>query len=466
VPRILIVDDSEDLVEVYRDTLALKGFDVETAFDGEEGLRRVSEFHPDVVLLDMMMPDVDGLEFLARLAASSPTPVPRVIANSGFDSYRAEALRRGAHAFLSKPVSLGVLLAAIAAAVPGEQVPTEKLIENQQQVADAREKSRHAAGALIDLLTEDRMSTVGECLQALVEWLRRYYGFGEVFLHFINGDDVYLQASAGTDLHYLAPGMHYPKTSVYCGDVIDVGSTLYVSDPLRHPAVGFSHHNEVRKRGWHFYIGAPLATKSGAVLGTLCLMDRTPHDMHQEDVRLFEALATRVAAMLGDIAAGGPVDRALIDSERVFDEDALALLLGIAVRRTARNRGRLQLARISLRDRADYALVTRKAYGVTSGLRFAMTRAPQGDELVSLYDGADASIVHNNMRALEAMIGPTLTGFDTLEWSGSEAARELHGDEPLPTHAAHAISAVLLERLGVTDRSRFAHGLNGYTEIR
>lgn len=449
MPRVLIVDDSEDLVEVYRDTLTLKGFEVVSAFDGESGLRRVSEFRPDVVLLDMMMPDVDGLEFLARLPTSCPPPLPRVIANSGFDGYRAEAERRGAHAFLSKPVTLKVLLAAIAAAAPGEQVPQEKLAENKQQVAASRQKSRTAAAALIVKLTDERMRPINASLQALVDWLRRYYGFGECFLHFIDGDNLYLQANAGSDPQYLKAGMRYPRTNVYCGDVIDVGSTLYLTDPLRHPTEDFSLHNEVRQRGWHFYIGAPLAAKDGAVLGTLCLMDRTPRQMHQEDVRLFEALAAQIAAILTDIAEERPVGRALIDSERVFDRDALELLLGIGLRRTARNKGRLQLVRFRLRDPDDCAAVVRKAYGITSGLRFAVTRASTPNDMVLLYDGANAAIVENNIKALQAMISDKLSAFDARGWSASEAAADAHGEGPLATPAAQAISARLLESLGI-----------------
>ncbi len=445
MPRILIVDDSEDLVEAYRGALTRKGFEVAVALDGEEGLRRSSDFQPDVIVLDMMMPELDGLEFLKRLAALEPSPFPRVIANSGFDSYRDEAMRRGAHAFLSKPVTLKILLAAIEAAVPGKPVPREHLETNQQEVAASREKSRTATAALIETLAEERMRPMTASLQALVEWLRRYYGFGECFLHLIDGDNVYLQASAGTDPKYLAPGMRYPKTNIYCGDVIDVGSTLYLSNPLRHPLRDFAEHNEVRTRGWHFYIGAPLATKAGTVLGTLCLMDRTPHDMHQEDIRLFEALASRIASMLAGVATGGPLEPSIVDVERVFRPDALDLLLGVALRRTARVRGHLRLARISVRDAADSTLVTRKAYGITSGLRFAIVSAPTPSQLVSLYDGSDRAIVDNNMQALERMIAPMISELQMLDWSSVE--------DDLPRDALQAAARRLLERLGLTVRA-------------
>jgi CheY-like chemotaxis protein len=442
--RVLIVDDSEDLLDAYGDMLTHKGHEVATALDGEDGLKRVSEFRPDIVLLDMMMPGIDGLEFLARLS-SCPSPLPRVIANSGFDTYRAEALRRGAHSFLRKPVSAKVLVAAIDAAAPGNPVPAENLVENEQQVLLSRQKSQTAAETLVTKLGQEPMRTMQSSLDALVCWLHRYYGFGTCFLHLIDGDNLYLQACFGSDPHYLAAGMRYPRNNVYCGNVIDAGSTLYVSNPLHHPVEDFSLHNEVRGYSWNFYIGAPLTTKHGAVLGTLCLMDRTPRRMHHEDIRLFEALAMHVAAMLAGVADGRTGVPALLDAERVFHRDALELLICTAVRRAARTRGTVQLARLRVRDRADYASVVRMAYGITSGLRFAMTSL--GPDLALVHDGEDHAIVKNNVNALHQMIAPALSSFETFGWSATTAT--IPSDEPMSTAAAHAITAQLLERLGI-----------------
>jgi CheY-like chemotaxis protein len=443
--RVLIVDDSEDLLDAYRDTLTSKGYDVAVALDGEEGLERVRELRPDIVVLDMMMPGIDGLEFLARLPSACPSPLPRVIANSGFDTYRAEALRRGAHSFLRKPVTLNVLVAAITAAAPGEPVPADKLAENEEQVRISRQKSQSAAESLVAKLADDRMRTIQTSLDALVYWLHRYYGFGGCFLHLIDGDNLYLQACFGSDPHYLAAGMRYPRNNVYCGNVIDAGSTLYVSNPLHHPVEDFSLHNEVRGYSWNFYIGAPLTTKDGAVLGTLCLMDRTPRQMHQEDIRLFEALAMQVAAMLAGVADGRTGVPAVLDSERVYHRDALDLLICTGVRRATRTRGRVQVARLRLRDREDYASVVRKAYGITSGLRFAM--ASTGGDLVLVHDGEDHAIVTNNVNALHQMIAPALSSFQTVGWAPS--ATPTTREEPMTTAAAHAITARLLDRLGI-----------------
>jgi CheY-like chemotaxis protein len=447
MPRVLVVDDSEDLLEIYQALLELKGYDVAVAIDGESGLERVIEFRPDVVLLDMMMPGLDGLGFLGRLPAVGTAPLPRVIANSGFDGYRAEAMNRGAHTFLRKPVSSDVLLAAIAAAVPGKQVSEERLAENEQHVDASRQRSREAAARLITRLRDERMREIHACLEALVEWLRRYYGFGECFLHLVHGDNVYLEASSGTDTRFLAPGMSYPRRNLFCDDVIDVGSTLYLTDPLRHPVPEFAHHNEVRRRGWHFYIGAPLATSAGTVLGTLCLMDRTPHQMYAEDVRLFEVLAAHVAAMLEQVADGRSVEATIVNSERVFDHKGLDLVLCTGLRRITRTRGTLQLAKFRLRDRQDVTAVVRKMYGLTSGLRFAVAVGAGDDEWALLHDGSDPDIVHNNVNAVRSLIEPSLRRFETIAWSPSDAVPPIV--EPLTAEAAQAMSVPLLDWLAL-----------------
>src|SRR6201999_343362 len=83
-PLVLAVDDSEDVLEIYTVLLEAEGFRVATRGDGRRGLEAVSELRPDVVVLDMMMPEGDGLEFLQTLTARG-LPIPPVIACSGYE---------------------------------------------------------------------------------------------------------------------------------------------------------------------------------------------------------------------------------------------------------------------------------------------------------------------------------------------------------------------------------------------
>ncbi len=65
--KILIIDDNKDLNTVLADKLSVSGFETSSAFDGEEGLAKAFETHPDVILLDMLMPKMDGLTTLKKL---------------------------------------------------------------------------------------------------------------------------------------------------------------------------------------------------------------------------------------------------------------------------------------------------------------------------------------------------------------------------------------------------------------
>ncbi len=67
--KILLVEDDKFLSEMYSTKLTESGFDIETAFDGEEGLRKANEFQPDLILLDIVLPKKDGFEVLKELKA-------------------------------------------------------------------------------------------------------------------------------------------------------------------------------------------------------------------------------------------------------------------------------------------------------------------------------------------------------------------------------------------------------------
>jgi DNA-binding response OmpR family regulator len=116
-PRILIVDDEADLVSVLRFGLEVEGFEVISAGDGEEGLKRAREEQPDLMVLDLMLPKLDGykvcraLKFDERYKA---IPILILSARSG-DQDRRLALDMGADAFISKPYDMKDLVTRIRA---------------------------------------------------------------------------------------------------------------------------------------------------------------------------------------------------------------------------------------------------------------------------------------------------------------------------------------------------------------
>lgn len=102
--RILVVDDDPTLIEMYRARLLAEGFAVELAHDGQEGLALAVETHPDLILLDMRMPNITGLEALEILKTTKQTKnIPVIVLTAlGDDSLRDQALARGAADYLVK----------------------------------------------------------------------------------------------------------------------------------------------------------------------------------------------------------------------------------------------------------------------------------------------------------------------------------------------------------------------------
>ena len=113
--KILVVDDDTNICELLRLYLTKEGYQVTTANDGEEGLEKFNQLKPDMVLLDVMMPKMDGIEFCRYVKNKlelSHIPVILLTAKNKEED-RAEAYEVGADAFISKPFNLAVLHARI-----------------------------------------------------------------------------------------------------------------------------------------------------------------------------------------------------------------------------------------------------------------------------------------------------------------------------------------------------------------
>ncbi|GGH53952.1 MULTISPECIES: response regulator transcription factor [Paenibacillus] len=112
---ILIVDDDEKIVSMLRRGLAFEGYDVQTASNGAEGLSKLMDKEPDIVVLDVMMPQIDGFEVCRRLReAGSTVPVLMLTAKDEVQS-RVTGLDTGADDYLVKPFALEELLARVRA---------------------------------------------------------------------------------------------------------------------------------------------------------------------------------------------------------------------------------------------------------------------------------------------------------------------------------------------------------------
>jgi two-component system response regulator MprA len=123
-PRILIVEDEEQIASFLRRGLASEGYEVDTAADGQTALARAREARPDLVVLDLMLPGMDGLEVCRRLrTAHSSLPILILTARDSV-SDRVQGLDAGSDDYMVKPFALAELFARVRAllrrAGPGE----------------------------------------------------------------------------------------------------------------------------------------------------------------------------------------------------------------------------------------------------------------------------------------------------------------------------------------------------------
>ncbi|MEU7165759.1 response regulator transcription factor [Streptomyces morookaense] len=111
--RVLVVDDEASLADLLRLALRYEGWDVHTAADGVEAVRRAREFRPDAVVLDVMLPDMDGLAVLARLRRELPdVPVLFLTAKDSVED-RIAGLTAGGDDYVTKPFSLEEVVARL-----------------------------------------------------------------------------------------------------------------------------------------------------------------------------------------------------------------------------------------------------------------------------------------------------------------------------------------------------------------
>jgi two-component system, OmpR family, alkaline phosphatase synthesis response regulator PhoP len=123
LPRILIADDNPQGVELLEAYLAGAEYDIETAADGEETLRKVKEWQPDLILLDIMMPKISGFEVCKRIKGNPLTSDIVVLMVTALDqpSDIDRAVDAGTNDFLTKPINKTELLVRVRAALKARQ---------------------------------------------------------------------------------------------------------------------------------------------------------------------------------------------------------------------------------------------------------------------------------------------------------------------------------------------------------
>src|ERR1035441_5355863 len=134
--RIIVIDDEPQITRVLRAALSAQGFDVRTANDPEEGLRLFSEWAPDLVITDLMMPGLSGVEVCRAIRTTSSTPI-LVLSVRDHERSKVEALDAGADDYVTKPFSIQELLARVRAHLRRAPERTTAALEAGDFVVDS-----------------------------------------------------------------------------------------------------------------------------------------------------------------------------------------------------------------------------------------------------------------------------------------------------------------------------------------
>jgi two-component system response regulator MprA len=126
--NILVIDDDRHITDLLRRALAHAGYSVATAATGMEGLRAVIDRAPDLVVLDVMLPELDGFEVCRRLREGGTAAPVLMLTARGEVPDRVEGLRNGADDYLIKPFALDELLARVEALLRRGQITTQETL--------------------------------------------------------------------------------------------------------------------------------------------------------------------------------------------------------------------------------------------------------------------------------------------------------------------------------------------------
>src|SRR5829696_9957247 len=158
-PRILIVDDDPNLLVLLADQLRADGFEIQTARDGEEALRRLAQAWPDLLIIDMLMPRMDGLTLAREVKARADLPIIVLSAIDTADS-KADLLEEVAEDYVTKPYHYPELRARVTRVLRrlGDRVPRQRLDLGPDLALELHRREAIVAGETVSLTpTESRL---------------------------------------------------------------------------------------------------------------------------------------------------------------------------------------------------------------------------------------------------------------------------------------------------------------------
>jgi CheY-like chemotaxis protein len=309
--KILVVEDADELRRAYERALTTEGFDVKAVALAEDALEIVRAWRPDLVITDLFMPGMGGLELITRLRRELAPPVPPIIAISGFSDSRGAALSVGASRFETKPLTSAELLQLVedtfARARSPHLRPTSVLRERRAATRAIGEAT------LTKYLTEDPGFL--DRVRSMTHVIARFFGHSSVLVFILQAGKLRLIASSSaafpldTDAADVLPIMN---------DVVESEANLVVTDGVsqwfaRQPGMADAR----------FLVAVPFVVAHASV-GALGLIDRMPHAFSGAAVGILEDLTRRSAGAM----QGAP---RIVDGSGLFERAAFGALFHASV---------------------------------------------------------------------------------------------------------------------------------------
>lgn len=155
--KVLVVDDEAQITRVLRHSLTAHRYDVRTAADGLSGLDTFKDWHPDLIITDLQMPEMDGIELCREIRKVSTLPII-VLSVRGEEKTKVQALDAGADDYVTKPFGIDELLARVRAALrrsPEVNDETETKLDDGDFTIDLATREVSVAGVSIHLTPKE-----------------------------------------------------------------------------------------------------------------------------------------------------------------------------------------------------------------------------------------------------------------------------------------------------------------------
>lgn len=316
--RVLVVDDSDELRELYELALASRGYEVKSAPLAETALEIVQGWRPHLILTDLFMPGMGGLELLTRIRSDFAPPVPPVVVISGFPDAEPEALRRGAVRFETKPITAEELVNAVQD-VLGELRHARP--RSPETVRQRRAATRALGEATLErYLTEDPgvIARMAAETQAAARFMA---GFTAVFFLLRGGKLVVAATSSPAYPVEAEASAVLPVIT----DVVESEGALVLTNA--------SARSLLEASGVRFLVAVPFHLER-AVVGALCLVAESPRDFGSAGLAVLEYMARRRSSIMAGARAPH-----ILDESGLLERAAFGAVLAGAVQVASETHG-------------------------------------------------------------------------------------------------------------------------------